>query len=96
MAAEAEAQRATLERFIDGWRSSSAADMVATWSADCTQRTLPFSLGHAARNSTEVMATLPVLQKVVTEYKVSVQISMQIPVKINSNADTNAPSAYHS
>ncbi|ROT34548.1 hypothetical protein SODALDRAFT_364476 [Sodiomyces alkalinus F11] len=56
MAAEAEAQRATLDKFIDGWRRSSAADMVATWSAD-------------SRNSTEVMATLPMLQKVVTEYK---------------------------
>lgn len=76
MAAEMEAQRATLDKFIDGWQRSSAADMVANWSKDCTQRTLPFALGHAARNSTEVMGTLPLLQKAVTDYKVSVHTSM--------------------
>lgn len=70
MTVNVEAQRATLDKFIDAWKRSSAVDMVATWSDDCTQRTLPSSLGHAARNRTEVMATLPMLQKAVRDYEV--------------------------
>lgn len=66
-----DAQHATLDKFIDAWKRSSAADMVATWSDECTQRTLPFSLGHGARTPAEVMGTLPVLQKAVNEYQVS-------------------------
>jgi hypothetical protein len=92
MAAETEAQRVTLDKFIDGWKRSSAEDMVANWSVDCTQRTLPFALGHAARNSAEVMATLPLLQKAVTDYKVSIENSIYVYYK---TTDTNTPPAYH-
>ncbi len=51
----------------------SAADMVATWSKDYTQRTFPFTLGHAARNSAEVITTMPMLQRVIRGNRVSVK-----------------------
>ncbi len=71
MPAPAHVQRATLDRFIAGWSNWSAAEMVETWTDDCTQVTLPFSLNHPPRTRAQVEVTLPLVQKVVTEYEVS-------------------------
>lgn len=77
MPASAEIQRATLDRFIAGWSNWSAAEMVETWTEDCTQVTLPFSLNHPPRTRAQVEVTLPLVQKVVTGYKVSEHITAQ-------------------
>ncbi|KAG7287772.1 hypothetical protein NEMBOFW57_007287 [Staphylotrichum longicolle] len=72
MPASAEIQRATLDRFIAGWSNWSAAEMVETWTEDCTQVTLPFSLNHPPRTRAQVEVTLPLVQKVVTGYKLKI------------------------
>lgn len=71
MPAPAHVQRATLDRFIAGWSNWSAAEMVETWTDDCTQVTLPFSLNHPPRTRAQVEVTLPLVQQVVTGYEVS-------------------------
>lgn len=73
MATEGNVQRTTLDKFLAAWKNWSAADMIATWSDNCTQMALPFSMGHQVRSRSEVQATLPLLQQAVTEYKVSTQ-----------------------
>lgn len=70
MPGSAEIQQETLNRFIAGWTDWSAAGMTAPWSHGCTQKALPFSLGHPARSREQVEATLPLLQRVVTDYEV--------------------------
>ncbi|KAH8698791.1 hypothetical protein BGW36DRAFT_294631 [Talaromyces proteolyticus] len=72
MAAPAEIQLATLNRFIDGWRNWKATDMLAPMSSDVTQKSLPFSLGHPARTREQIEATLPLLQRVVTDYELTI------------------------
>lgn len=66
-----EEQEATLNQFIQGWRKWSTEEMLASWANSATQKALPFSLGHPARTRTQVEDTLPILQRVVTNYEVS-------------------------
>ncbi|KAK5654597.1 hypothetical protein OQA88_7227 [Cercophora sp. LCS_1] len=72
MPAPAEVQKATLDRFIAGWSNWSAAEMVAPWTDDATQVTLPFSLNHPPRDKTQVLAVLPLVQTVVTDYELKI------------------------
>lgn len=64
-------QEATLNQFIQGWRKWSTKEMLASWDESATQKALPFSLGHPARTRAQVEDTLPILQRVVTNYEVS-------------------------
>ncbi|KAH6629943.1 hypothetical protein B0J18DRAFT_85841 [Chaetomium sp. MPI-SDFR-AT-0129] len=72
MATPADVQQATLARFVAGWKNWSAAEMAQVWSEDYTQAALPFSLGHPPRTRAQVEATLPLLQKVVTDYELTI------------------------
>ena len=84
-------QRATLDRFIAGWSNWSAAEMVETWTDDCTQSTLPSTLGHPPRSRSEVLVVLPLLQKLVTDYKVSTAMldNAEKPLRRSSCARRN-------
>ncbi|KAF9769439.1 hypothetical protein IL306_013156 [Fusarium sp. DS 682] len=70
MSTPAHIQTLTLERFLDAWKSWNAADMLATFSDDFTQTTLPFRLGVPLRSREEVDMIFPVLVGLVSNYKV--------------------------
>ncbi|KUI60106.1 hypothetical protein VP1G_11165 [Cytospora mali] len=69
MPAPAHIQAATLDRFIAGWKKWTPEDYLATWSDDCTQQLMPFSLGVPARSRAEVNVFLPKLMTVLTNYE---------------------------
>jgi hypothetical protein len=71
MPAPAHIQARTLESFIEAWKRWSAKDMLAVFSEDFTQTTMPFALGIPVRSRSEVEAVLPKLTQTVTDYKVS-------------------------
>jgi len=71
MPAPAHIQAATLEKFIAGWKKWTPEDWMATWSADCKQRMLPFSLGVPLRSRAEVQVILPKLMEILTNYEAS-------------------------
>jgi len=75
MPAPASVQAATIDKFIAAWKRFTPKDMLATWSDDFTQHTLPFSLGHASRTRAQVEATLPKLAQILTNYTVSLSIN---------------------
>ncbi|ORY69634.1 uncharacterized protein BCR38DRAFT_333345 [Pseudomassariella vexata] len=72
MAATAQIQAATLEKFIAGWKKWTPEDMMAVWSDDCEQRMLPFSLGVPPRSRAEVKVILPKLIEVLTNFELEV------------------------
>ncbi|KAL4815781.1 hypothetical protein BDW67DRAFT_185500 [Aspergillus spinulosporus] len=61
MPAPAHIQAATLDKFIAGWKTFTPEAWMASWSADCTQQILPFSLGVPARSRAEAQQVLPKL-----------------------------------
>lgn len=71
MPAPSEVQAKTLEKFIDAWQQWSAEGMLACFSPDVQQRSMPLSLGIPARKRKEVEAVLPKLVQVVDNYGVS-------------------------
>jgi hypothetical protein len=70
MPASAEVQEATLNKFIAGWKEWTPEAWMATWSDDCTQKTLPFTLGIPARTLPEVKFMLPKLMGILKNYEV--------------------------
>lgn len=71
MSTTSEAQAKTLEKFIEAWQQWSAEGMLACFSPDVQQRSMPLSLGIPARKRQEVEAVLPKLVQVVDNYGVS-------------------------
>lgn len=71
MPAPAHVQEKTLNIFMEAWARWSAKDMLAVFSDDFMQSSLPFSLGVPARTRPEVEAVLPKLMQTVTNFKVS-------------------------
>lgn len=63
-------QAATLDRYIEGWKHFTAESWMATWSHDCQQKMLPFTLGIPSRSRAEVEIFLPKLMSVLKNYKV--------------------------
>ncbi|KAI3318564.1 hypothetical protein HD806DRAFT_540176 [Xylariaceae sp. AK1471] len=72
MPAPANIQAATLDKFISGWKKWSPEAWMATWSQDCKQQLLPFSLGVPYRSKAETQVFLPKLMGVLTNYKMDV------------------------
>ncbi|MCJ1251525.1 Monooxygenase AgnL5 [Trapelia coarctata] len=73
MPAPAHIQASTLESFIEAWKRWSAQDMLAVFSDNFTQTTMPFALGIPVRSKSEVEAVLPKLIQTVTNYKLTIQ-----------------------
>jgi hypothetical protein len=71
MPAPAHVQAATLEKFIDDWRTITPESWTALWADDCTQRFLPYSLGIPPQTRDEVLVMLPKLLSILENWKVS-------------------------
>lgn len=67
----AEIQETTLNKFLAAWEDWSSEGQIAFFTEDVKQRTLPFSLRIPSRSRDEIQATLPRLEEIVTNYKVS-------------------------
>lgn len=78
MSNSASAQAATLQRFLDAWKKWDAAGMLATFSDDFTQVTLPLALGIPPRPRAEVEAVFPALVATVKSYEVGYLHSISI------------------
>jgi hypothetical protein len=70
MPASLEIQAATLEKFIQGWVGWTPDGFLATWSDDCTQRTLPFSFDAPIRDRPHVEHFFPILMSLLSNFKV--------------------------
>lgn len=70
MSSTIETQRNTLETFIDGWKGWTPEGMMSTFSDDCTQSALPFTMHQPRRNIEDMRAVLPRLMGVVDNYQV--------------------------
>lgn len=71
MPAAPEVQRATLERFIQGWSGWTPDGFLANWSDDCTQTTLPFTSGVPIRTRAHTVVLFPKLMSTLTNFQVS-------------------------
>ncbi|PHH92986.1 hypothetical protein CDD83_2819 [Cordyceps sp. RAO-2017] len=72
MLATAEAQAATLERFIQGWSGWTPDGFLATWSEDCTQKQLPYRYGVPLRRRKDVEHLFPILMSLMTNFELTV------------------------
>jgi hypothetical protein len=66
-----EAQKITLDNFIKAFSDWSAEGQLACFTEDYKQRTLPLSLGIPGRSKKEAAHSLPKLEEVVRNVKVS-------------------------
>ncbi|KAK5075030.1 hypothetical protein LTS08_001887 [Lithohypha guttulata] len=72
MSGSNQTQRNTLETFIQGWRGWTPEGMMATFSDDCTQSALPFTMHQPQRNMQDIKAALPKLIRVVDNYELKI------------------------
>ncbi|KAJ9142412.1 hypothetical protein NKR23_g7288 [Pleurostoma richardsiae] len=72
MAATADIQAETLERFIEGWKAWTPESLTLTWSEDFQQRLLPYSLGVPPRSRAEAAWAVARLVEVLSNYKFEV------------------------
>ncbi|KUL89561.1 hypothetical protein ZTR_04319 [Talaromyces verruculosus] len=70
--ATAEAQAATLAKFIEGWKKFTPESWTETWADDCTQNFLPFTMGVPPRTKPEALKLLPSLLGVLHNYKLDI------------------------
>jgi hypothetical protein len=78
MPGPAEAQARTLDQFIEGWKAWTPEAWTASWSPDCLQKMLPFTLGVPAKSLDEVLYILPKMMEVLTNYEVESSVSSNI------------------
>ena len=71
MPAAAETQAATLEQFIKAWSGWTPDGVLACWSDDCRQITLPFSSGMKPRTRKDTQILFPKLMSILTNFRVS-------------------------
>lgn len=73
MLAAAEAQAATLQRYIDAWKRWNAEETISIFaeSEDFRQVTMPFQMNVPERTRSEVEKTLPYVVRAVRNYEVS-------------------------
>jgi hypothetical protein len=50
MLASAEVQKATLDKYIEGWKKWTPSDSIAAWSDDVTFKQLPLNSGKPSRS----------------------------------------------
>nr|A0A4P8DJV0.1 RecName: Full=Monooxygenase dmxR10; AltName: Full=Dimeric xanthone biosynthesis cluster protein R10 [Cryptosporiopsis sp. 8999]QCL09101.1 DmxR10 [Cryptosporiopsis sp. 8999] len=72
MPGPAETQAATLAKFIEGWKTFTPEAWTETWTDDCTQNFLPFTMGVPPRTKPEVLKLLPSLLGVLHNYKLEI------------------------
>lgn len=71
MPGTAEVQRATIDKFIEGWKTKDPKAWITNWTDDCTNTILPFSMKHPGWSKTEVSEVqLPKLFGNLTNWKV--------------------------
>lgn len=83
MPAAAEAQEATLQRFIDAWKRWNATETISLFakSEDFRQVTMPFQMNMPERTRSEVEQTLPFVVRAVSNYEVSYTMNTWLLVK---------------
>ena len=70
MPAPAEIQAETLDKFIEAWRGWTPDGFLATWTDDCTQKTLPFSSDVPLRTRADTETLFPVLMGLMSNFQV--------------------------
>ncbi|KAK0729555.1 hypothetical protein B0H67DRAFT_638157 [Lasiosphaeris hirsuta] len=73
MPSPADAQVATLDKFLAAWQKGSAAETIALWSDDFTQRLLPLSLGRPALTRAQASAALSMMMGKLTNWKTEIR-----------------------
>nr|POE56462.1 hypothetical protein CFP56_33434 [Quercus suber] len=68
-----QAQAATIQAFVAGWKAWKPDEFLASWSKDCTQHTLPFSAGVPSRSRADTERIFPMLMSIVTNFRVSIE-----------------------
>jgi len=67
----AAAQKATLDRFIEGWAAWTPEGILGTWADNCTQQNLPLSANLEVKTRQRAEQSLPVLISILTNFEVS-------------------------
>jgi hypothetical protein len=71
MPAPAETQTATIEKFIEGWKTKDPGAWTTNWTDDCTNTILPFSMKHPGWSKQDVEKVhLPRLFTTLSNWKV--------------------------
>ncbi|KAI9667452.1 MAG: hypothetical protein M1821_000268 [Bathelium mastoideum] len=81
MPAAIDAQAATLDQFIAGWKNWTPEDWMSSWSDNCELRMLPFSLGLPTKSRAEVQVILPKLMKILTNYELDIYEIVHDPAR---------------
>ncbi|KAI0013979.1 hypothetical protein F4779DRAFT_639150 [Xylariaceae sp. FL0662B] len=81
MPAPAEVQAATLERFIEGWSGWTPEGFLASWTSDCTTKTLPFSAGVETRTREESERIFPLMMSCLTNFQLRVHNVVHDPAQ---------------
>ncbi|KAK4124751.1 hypothetical protein N657DRAFT_331757 [Parathielavia appendiculata] len=68
----ADAQAATLDRFISAWRACSPGGLSSVMGADFTMQTLPFSLKEPLHSQAEMAGFLSVLRGIMSTFELTV------------------------
>uniref|UniRef100_A0A915Q9E4 Dcr3 n=1 Tax=Diaporthe longicolla TaxID=54899 RepID=A0A915Q9E4_9PEZI len=69
MPAPAHVQRATIDAFLDGWDKWTPEAFLATWSEDCTQKTLPYSHNVPIRDRANTNHLFPILMSIMDNFQ---------------------------
>lgn len=72
MPASVEVQSAAIEKFISGWRKWTPKDMLASFSADCTQTALPSVAEKKTHSRAELDQLFPVLMSTLSNFQASI------------------------
>ncbi|KAE9364967.1 hypothetical protein N431DRAFT_473061 [Stipitochalara longipes BDJ] len=72
MPAPASVQAATLNKFIEVWKTTSPEAWTSLWSDDCTHRLLPFSLKAQPMSKADVLKSLPKLFAILKNWELDV------------------------
>nr|POE78409.1 austinol synthesis protein h [Quercus suber] len=81
MTGTAQAQAATLDAFVAGWKAWDPDQFLASWSRDCTQHTLPFSAGVPSRSRADTERIFPMLMSFVTNFQLEVTLTVHDPAE---------------
>lgn len=74
MPAPAAIQKATLDKYIEGWKAWTPEKSLETWSDDVTFKTLPFSAGKPIRTRQQLEPRYVMLIENLTNFQASIQI----------------------
>ncbi|KAK8068762.1 hypothetical protein PG994_005378 [Apiospora phragmitis] len=97
MTSPAEVQAATLNKFLDAWRTQDVGTTIELWSEEFKQRLLPYSLGAAVRSRAEAAGIYPILTSSLTNWKLEIKEAVHDAVRgtaavyATSTADTPLP-----